>query len=346
MRLAEERNFVVIEDCAAGAWRVLQGPAGRPVGTHRGLLVLPGQDHHDGGEGGLLALDDDALWGKAWSLKDHGKVHERLSHQGSWPRLSLGGRQLRIELSHDRDRGGARLAGSLQRLPSWRSRPANRQCTVLMETFRKLPGLRDAGTAGHDYARLVSRLYVRSPRASEAGWDRDGSSHPSMRPASRASPGAVSEIYREKAFVDAGFVPPQRLPKRVHAWRYQPRLPRRSLPDRRRQWPRPREVVAEVMPRRRSTTPMQARGGSNPRPRWLRRCSRDVRTRTMHATVLFSSAGRRVALIECFRRSASGRRHRTRSARVRRRAGTLVRPAPWRTAFKVPRATAISSSIG
>ena len=120
--------------------------------------------------------------------------------------------------------------------------------------------------------------------------------------ASRASPAAVPEIYREKAFVDAGFQPAKRLP--TAAMLGETSLAFLVDPC--------QDAVVDAAGRRcrlRPSCEMQ-RGNGTPeveRPQAVAANSSSVGRgpRTMHATVLVSSAGRRVGLIECFRRSAS-----------------------------------------
>ena len=81
MALARERNLVVIEDCAQANGAFYKG---RPVGSigHAGAFSFC-QDKimTTGGEGGLLALDDEAAWRRAWAYKDIGRsyaaVYER-----------------------------------------------------------------------------------------------------------------------------------------------------------------------------------------------------------------------------------------------------------------------------
>ena len=77
--LARETASSVIEDCAQAHGAEIGGRPDRQFRRHRRLFVLPGQDHHDGGEGGLLAMDDEAIWKQAWSCKDHGKIYDTAS---------------------------------------------------------------------------------------------------------------------------------------------------------------------------------------------------------------------------------------------------------------------------
>ena len=78
VRLANQNGIVVIEDCAqAHGAEYADGPG------HFGHIAVFSfcQDKisSTGGEGGLLAIDDDTIWNRAWSFKDHGKALDRRS---------------------------------------------------------------------------------------------------------------------------------------------------------------------------------------------------------------------------------------------------------------------------
>src|SRR5690606_21302076 len=79
--LAASRDIVVIEDCAQAHGAAIDG---KPVGSfgHMGAFSFC-QDKiiTTGGEGGLLALDDDETFDWAWSYKDHGKGHFTVFHK-------------------------------------------------------------------------------------------------------------------------------------------------------------------------------------------------------------------------------------------------------------------------
>ena len=81
MDLAREHDLVVIEDCAQANGATYRG---RPVGSfgHAAAFSFC-QDKiiTTGGEGGMLLLDDEDAWRRAWSYKDHGKSYEAVYHR-------------------------------------------------------------------------------------------------------------------------------------------------------------------------------------------------------------------------------------------------------------------------
>jgi Predicted pyridoxal phosphate-dependent enzyme apparently involved in regulation of cell wall biogenesis len=73
LELAKEYELKVIEDCAQAHGATYKG---RPVGSLGDVAAFSFcQDKimTTGGEGGMLTTNDKAIWGKAWSYKDHGK---------------------------------------------------------------------------------------------------------------------------------------------------------------------------------------------------------------------------------------------------------------------------------
>src|SRR5690606_18075908 len=76
MELARSRGVAVIEDCAQAHGALHRG---RPVGSFGDVGAFSFcQDKvmTTGGEGGLIALDDDEKFKLAWGFKDHGKGYD------------------------------------------------------------------------------------------------------------------------------------------------------------------------------------------------------------------------------------------------------------------------------
>jgi dTDP-4-amino-4,6-dideoxygalactose transaminase len=99
----------------------------------------------------------------------------------------------------------------LQRLPKWHEQ-RTQNAAVLMDAFRSLPGLRTPELP-KDIRHAWYRAYtfVRPERLKE-GWNRDRILNEVSATGVSCFSGSCPEIYREKAFVDAGFVPPRPLP--------------------------------------------------------------------------------------------------------------------------------------
>src|ERR1700722_1322044 len=76
MRLADDRNIRVIEDCAQANGALYQGRAVGGFGIFGAFSFCQDKIISTGGEGGLLVTQDESLWSRAWSFKDHGKSYQ------------------------------------------------------------------------------------------------------------------------------------------------------------------------------------------------------------------------------------------------------------------------------
>lgn len=210
MALAEEHGLVVIEDCAQAHGAFYRG---RPVGSigHAGAFSFC-QDKimTTGGEGGLLSLHDSEVWKKAWAYKDHGKSYDAVYNREHppgfrWLHDSFGTnwRMLEVQAAIGRIQ--------LRKLPHWIER-RRRNAAVLAHRLSLHPALRltppDKDVL-HSYYKYY--VFVRPERLA-AGWDRDRVMNAITAQGVPCFSGSCSEIYLEKAFVEAGYGPQERLP--------------------------------------------------------------------------------------------------------------------------------------
>ena len=206
---AQDRGVKVVEDCAQAHGAAL---GGRPVGTLADAAAFSFcQDKilTTAGEGGLVVTDDEEVFERVWSAKDHGKSIDAVFHREHPP----GFRWL-----HDTFGTNARMTEvqaavgrvALRRLPGWVA-TRRRHAARLTELLSPHPALAvPAPSAGvHPaYYRWYSLLRV---EALAEGWSRD---RVVAEVAARGVPclsGSCPEIYLERAF------PPQ--------WRPRERLP-------------------------------------------------------------------------------------------------------------------------
>ena len=208
--LARERYILVIEDCAQAHGATIDG---RPVGAFGDAAAFSFcQDKiiTTGGEGGLLAFDDEAAWRRAWAFKDHGKsyaaVYERDHPAGfRWLHESFGTnwRMLEVQAAIGRRQ--------LEKLPAWSAR-RRAHARRVEAALRELPALRVPMVPPHlEHAYYRAYVYVR-PEAVAAGWDRQRIVDEIAAAGVPCLSGSCSEIYLERAFRDAGLGPQERLP--------------------------------------------------------------------------------------------------------------------------------------
>ena len=210
LELARARGIAVIEDCAQAHGATIDG---RPVGAFGDLAAFSFcQDKilTTGGEGGLLALDDERMWRDAWAFKDHGKSYEAIYEREHPPgyryvyeSFGTNWRMLEVQAAIGRVQ--------LRKLPDWHAR-RHAIGSRLDEAFRDLLALHVPHVPTHlRHAYYRAYAYVR-PAALRSGWDRQRIADEVSAAGVPCYVGSAAEIYLEKAFRDAGLGPAERLP--------------------------------------------------------------------------------------------------------------------------------------
>jgi dTDP-4-amino-4,6-dideoxygalactose transaminase len=210
MELAKECGLYVIEDCAQAHGAKFNG---RPVGSfgHAAAFSFC-QDKiiTTGGEGGMLVLDDETVWKRAWAFKDHGKSYDAVYNREHapgfrWLHESFGTNWRMLEFQA--------VIGRIQlaRLEIMRA-DRTRNAKVLYETCRHCSALRTPWPEAHlEHAFYRFYTFIKAETLKQ-GWDRDRIMAELWRRGVPVSVGSCPEIYREKAFLDAGLAPTERLP--------------------------------------------------------------------------------------------------------------------------------------
>ncbi|MFC7049271.1 DegT/DnrJ/EryC1/StrS family aminotransferase [Emcibacter nanhaiensis] len=211
LELANQKNLLVIEDCAQAHGALYKD---RPVGGigHIGCFSFC-QDKiiSTGGEGGMLVTNDKNVWNKAWSYKDHGRGYDKVfnyDHPPGFRWLCEGfGTNWRLT-----EMQAAIGLIQLRKLEEWVNL-RRRNAAMLKECFDKFPSLKTP-TPSADYFHASYKLYTYVDETHLArNWNRS-----EVREALRAeglpvTDGACSEIYLENAFNGPeNFRPPERLP--------------------------------------------------------------------------------------------------------------------------------------
>ena len=74
--LCSRKGVYLIEDCAQAHGARLGGKPAGSFGDFAAFSFCQDKIMTTGGEGGMLVTDDEDLWRRAWSLKDHGKDYD------------------------------------------------------------------------------------------------------------------------------------------------------------------------------------------------------------------------------------------------------------------------------
>jgi dTDP-4-amino-4,6-dideoxygalactose transaminase len=209
MALADKHGFYVIEDCAQAHGAKYKG---RPVGSigHVGCWSFC-QDKimTTGGEGGMVTTNDEALWKKMWSYKDHGKSWDAIYHHEHppgfrWLHESFGTNWRLTEMQ------AAIGRIQLKRMKDWTSiRQTNAseidKVALQFEVVRmvKVPDY-------IEHAEYKHYLFVR-PEILADGWSRDRIVDEIVSNGVPCFQGSCSEVYLEKAFDNTGWRPEQSL---------------------------------------------------------------------------------------------------------------------------------------
>lgn len=208
--LTREHGLALIEDCAQAHGATIDK---RPVGSFGDLSAFSFcQDKilTTGGEGGLLAVDDEQVWRRAWAFKDHGKsyanVHERYHPPGyRWLHTSFGTNWRMTEVQ------AAIGRVQLGKLADWSERRRHHGQRI-EAALREEPALRVPTVPPNmQHAYYRSYVYVR-PTALASGWDRQRIADEVAAAGVPCFTGSCSEIYLERAFVQRRLGPSERLP--------------------------------------------------------------------------------------------------------------------------------------
>lgn len=210
MQLADEHDLYVIEDCAQAHGAYYKGRAVGSIGHIGAWSFCQDKIMTTGGEGGMVTTNDESLWKKMWSYKDHGKswdsVYEKQHPPGfRWLHDSFGTNWRMTELQSALGRI------QTQRMPEWhKARLAN--ANKIWNAARQLPGLRVPDIPDYiTHAAYKCYVFV-DPTVLKNGWNRDRIMNEIVARGVPAFSGSCSEVYLEKAFDNTSYRPKESLP--------------------------------------------------------------------------------------------------------------------------------------
>lgn len=208
--LANKHHLKLIEDCAQAHGATIDGQPVGSFGDAAGFSFCTDKIMTTGGEGGMLVLQDENAWRRAWSYKDHGKAWDTVYNTEHppgfrWLHESFGTNWRLPEIQSAIGRV------QLAKLPGWLAQ-RRRNAAILIDALSKFDGLRvPIPPANIEHAYYKFYAFV-APERLAPGWNRDRIVAEIQAQGIPCAQGSCSEIYLEKAFDNTGWRPEQRLP--------------------------------------------------------------------------------------------------------------------------------------
>ncbi|QHI24458.1 DegT/DnrJ/EryC1/StrS aminotransferase family protein [Acinetobacter haemolyticus] len=209
MQLAEEKGLYVIEDCAQAHGAQYKGKPAGSIGHISAWSFCQDKIMTTGGEGGMVTTNDEILWKKMWSYKDHGKSYDSVYNKQHppgfrWLHDSFGTNWRMMEMQAVIGRI------QLQRMPEWtQQRTINAE--KIWAAFDDSPYF-TVHRPSEDYVHAHYKCYVQiNEQALPEDWSRDRVMQEINAQQVPCFSGSCSEVYLEHAFDDTAWRPVERL---------------------------------------------------------------------------------------------------------------------------------------
>ena len=209
MQLASDKGLYVIEDCAQAHGAKYKGKSAGSIGHIAAWSFCQDKIMTTGGEGGMVTTNDEELWKKMWSYKDHGKNFDSIYNKQHppgfrWLHDSFGTNWRMMEMQA--------VIGRIQlkMMPEWTAkRMANME--KIYAAFVDSPYF-SVHRPSDEYIHAAYKCYVQvnTDRLPE-GWSRDRIMTEMNALGVPCFSGSCSEVYLEHAFDGTAWRPTQRL---------------------------------------------------------------------------------------------------------------------------------------
>jgi dTDP-4-amino-4,6-dideoxygalactose transaminase len=200
--LCDEHGIYLIEDCAQAHGAKLKDKHVGSFGHIAAFSFCQDKIMTTGGEGGMLVTDDEDLWKKVWSYKDHGKDYDSVFNKKHppgfrWLVTSFGTNYRMIEMQ------AAIGRVMLKKLDEWVKR-RRRLAGILTDGFKEIPVLRVTIPPDHIYHSYYKYYVFVRPEKLRDGWNRNRILKELEKRGVPCGTGACPEIYLEEAFKNRG----------------------------------------------------------------------------------------------------------------------------------------------
>jgi len=209
MQLAEEKGLYVIEDCAQAHGAKYKGKSAGSIGHIGAWSFCQDKIMTTGGEGGMVTTNDENLWKKMWSYKDHGKNFDSIYNKQHppgfrWLHDSFGTNWRMMEMQA--------VIGRIQlkKMSEWTAQ-RNANMEKIYAAFADSPYF-TVHRPSDDYVHAAYKCYVQvNTDALPEGWSRDRIMNEINAEGVPCFSGSCSEVYLEHAFDDTPWRPKERL---------------------------------------------------------------------------------------------------------------------------------------
>ena len=196
--LCSRQGLYLVEDCAQAHGAKIGGKPAGSFGDFAAFSFCQDKIMTTGGEGGMLVTDNEELWKRAWSFKDHGKDYDAVFHDEHpdgfrWQVKSFGSNYRMTEMQ------AAIGRVQLKKLDAW-VEIRQRLASILTEGFKQFEALRvtcPPEQVRHSYYKYY--VFVKPDRLRK-GWSRDRVLMALLEKGIPCGTGVCPEIYLEKAF--------------------------------------------------------------------------------------------------------------------------------------------------
>ncbi|UIJ75817.1 DegT/DnrJ/EryC1/StrS family aminotransferase [Acinetobacter sp. SH20PTE14] len=209
MQLAQDKCIYVIEDCAQAHGAKYKGKSAGSIGHIGAWSFCQDKIMTTGGEGGMVTTNDEALWKKMWSYKDHGKNFDSIYNKQHppgfrWLHDSFGTNWRMMEMQA--------VIGRIQlkKMAEW-TKVRNENMQKIYAAFAETPYI-TVSQPSEEYVHAAYKCYVQvNPEHLPEGWSRDRIMNEITAQGVPCFSGSCSEVYLEHAFDGTPWRPEQRL---------------------------------------------------------------------------------------------------------------------------------------
>ncbi|MEG0197940.1 MAG: DegT/DnrJ/EryC1/StrS aminotransferase family protein [Acinetobacter sp.] len=209
MQLADEKGLYVIEDCAQAHGAKYKGKPAGSIGHIAAWSFCQDKIMTTGGEGGMVSTNDENLWKKMWSYKDHGKSYDSVYNKQHppgfrWLHDSFGTNWRMMEMQA--------VIGRIQLtyMPDWTKNRIENADKILKAFDHS--NYFTVNRPTDDYLHAQYKCYVQvNINALPSDWSRDRIMQFINAEGVPCYSGSCSEVYLEHAFDNTNWRPKERL---------------------------------------------------------------------------------------------------------------------------------------